>query len=460
MMKAENARHALVVGLGLTGQSCVRHLVAAGYTVAGVDTRAQPPQLDELRREFPGLELHAGGMPERMFDRPGMLVVSPGLSLKEGPIARAIAHGAQPVGDIELFVRALRERLHLAPSAGLPVLAITGANGKSTVTAMTGAICAAAGLATQVGGNIGTPALALLERETAQAYVLELSSFQLETTWTLNAHAATVLNITPDHMDRYADLDEYAAAKARIFRGGGVLVLNSDDPRVMAMTVPGRRVIRFGLGRPTAAADYGVSERDGQAWLVRGDTALMPASEVPLPGRHNLANALAAMALAQTLGVSDGHCRAAIRAFRGLPHRTELVAEIDGVRWINDSKGTNVGATVAALAGMTAPVVLIAGGDGKGQDFGPLRAPLAERGRALVLIGRDAPLIRRAVGDAVPHHEAADLPAAVGIARTLARRGDIVLLSPACASFDMFRNYEHRGDVFRAAVHALPGERA
>ncbi|MEK7840742.1 MAG: UDP-N-acetylmuramoyl-L-alanine--D-glutamate ligase, partial [Pseudomonadota bacterium] len=509
------------------GQSCIRHLMARGYAVVGVDTRPQPPKLDELRREFPGLELHAGGMPAALFDRPGLLVVSPGVSLKEPVIARAIAQGTQPIGeaadaphqmsertsetsrvpasargprlvpigeaadapslargprlvpigeaadapslargprlvpigDIELFARALRERLQLAPTASLPVLAITGANGKSTVTAMTGAICVEAGLLTQVGGNIGTPALDLLAGNPAQSYVLELSSFQLETTWTLNPLAATVLNITPDHMDRYADLDEYAAAKARIFRGDGVLVLNADDPRVMAMKVSGRRVIRFGLDRPATSGDYGLREHGGETWLARGDSLLMPASEVPLPGRHNLANALAAIALAQTLGVSDAHCRAAMRAFRGLPHRTELVAEIDGVRWINDSKGTNVGATVAALAGMTAPVVLIAGGDGKGQDFGPLRAPLAEHGRALVLIGRDASLIRRAVGDAVPLHEAADLPAAVGIARTLARRGDIVLLSPACASFDMFRNYQHRGDVFRAVVRALPGER-
>lgn len=460
MMKAENARQALVVGLGLTGQSCVRHLAAAGYAVTGVDTRAQPPKLDDLRREFPDLELHTGGMPEHLFDRPGMLVVSPGLSLKEGPIARAIAQGAQPVGDIELFARALRARLHLDSSAPLPVLAITGANGKSTVTAMTGAICAAAGLATQVGGNIGTPALALLDRETAQAYVLELSSFQLETTWTLNAHAATVLNITPDHMDRYQGMDEYAAAKARIFMGSGTRILNADDARVMAMTMAGRPVIRFGLGRPSAPGDYGLRDQNGETWLVRGDTALMPASEVPLPGRHNLANALAAIALAQTLGVSSADCRAAIRAFRGLPHRTELVAEIDGVRWINDSKGTNVGATVAALAGMTSPVVLIAGGDGKGQDFAPLREPLARQGRALVLIGRDAPLIRQAVGEVVTLRGAADLPAAVRMARSLAQRGDIVLLSPACASFDMFRNYEHRGDVFREAVHALPGGRS
>jgi UDP-N-acetylmuramoylalanine--D-glutamate ligase len=495
-MKPENAKRALVVGLGLTGQSCVRHLAAAGYAVTGVDTRAQPPKLDELRREFPDLEFHAGGMPERLFDDPGLLVVSPGLSLKEGPLARAIARGAQPIGeaadgasmsrgprlvpigetadgasmprgprlvpigDIELFARALRARLGLPASAALPVLAITGANGKSTVTAMTGAICAAGGLATEVGGNIGTPALDLLARATAQVYVLELSSFQLETTWTLNARAATVLNLSPDHMDRYADMAEYAAAKARIFIGNDTALLNADDPLVTAMAGAGRRVIRFGLGEPAGADDYGLRDHEGQTWLVRGARPIMPAAEVPLPGRHNLANALAAIALAQTVGVGDAQCRAALRGFRGLPHRTEPVAEVDGVHWINDSKGTNVGATVAALAGMTAPVVLIAGGDGKGQDFTPLRDALAKQARALVLIGRDAPQIRRAVGDAVAMHDARDLADAVRVARSLAQRGDIVLLSPACASFDMFRNYEHRGDVFRAAVQALAGGRA
>ena len=444
MLKPSNNKRALVVGLGLTGRSCVRHLVAHGYQVTGVDTRAAPPDLEKLKREYPRLELHIGGLPQQLFDDPGLLVVSPGVSLKEPPIARAIARGVQPVGDIELFARA----------ASAPVLAITGANGKSTVTALAGAMCQAAGLKTLVGGNIGTPVLELLAQPAPDVYVLELSSFQLETTWSLNARAAAVLNLTPDHMDRYASLDEYAAAKARVFHGNGTLVLNTDDARVARMNLPGRRVVYFGLGVPTAN-DYGVVSHDGEEWLARGTHLLLRAREVPLAGRHNLANVLAAMALSDTVGAPVAAQIEAVRRFRGLPHRTELVMEKNGVRWINDSKGTNVGATVAALNGMTAPTVLIAGGDGKNQDFSDLKPAVAAHARTVVLIGRDASLIETALGSVVPIRRASDLAAAVALAQSLARSGDTVLLSPACASFDMFRNYEHRGDVFRAAVKEL-----
>jgi len=444
MLKPNDNKRALVVGLGLTGHSCVRHLVAHGYQVTGVDTRAAPPDLQKLKRDYPRLELHAGGLPAQLFDDPGLLVVSPGVSLKEPPIARAIARGVQPLGDIELFARA----------ATAPVLAITGSNGKSTVTALAGAMCQAAGLKTLVGGNIGTPALELLAQPAPDVYVLELSSFQLETTWSLNARAATVLNLTPDHMDRYASLDEYAAAKARVFHGNGTLVLNNDDARVARMNLPGRRVVYFGLGAP-AANDYGVVSHDGEAWLARGTDRLLRAREVPLAGRHNLANVLAAMALSDTVGAPVSAQIEAVRRFRGLPHRTELVMENNGVRWINDSKGTNVGATVAALNGMTTPTVLIAGGDGKNQDFSALKPAVAAHARAVVLIGRDAALIDAALGGVVPIQRASDLGTAVALAQSLARPGDTVLLSPACASFDMFRNYEHRGDVFRAAVKEL-----
>ncbi len=445
MPKPNDDKRALVVGLGLTGLSCVRFLAVRGYAVRGVDTRDAPPQLGELKRRFPQVELYAGGLPDRLFDHPGLLVVSPGVSLKEPPIRRAIERGIEPIGDIELFAREARA----------PVLAITGANGKSTVTALTGAMCAAAGLKTLVGGNIGTPVLELLEAPVPDVYVLELSSFQLETTWSLNARAATVLNVTPDHMDRYDSLDEYAVAKARVFRGNGTLVLNADDARVRAMAVAGRRAVYFGLDEPLGPGDYGLRRDGSEEWLARGGERLMPARDVPLPGRHNLANALAAVALAETVGVAAAPACAAIRAFRGLPHRTELVAEQDGVRWINDSKGTNVGATVAALNGMTAPTVLIAGGDGKGQDFGALRAAVRAHARAVVLIGRDAALIETALAGTVTMQRAPTLPEAVRLARRLAQSGDVVLLSPACASFDMFRNYEHRGDVFRAAVREL-----
>ena len=444
MTKTE-IKHALVVGLGLTGMACVRHLVARGYQVTVVDTRDQPPKLDELRRDFPRVVAHTGGLPDAVFRDPGLLVVSPGVSVREPAIARAIGAGAQAIGDIELFAR----------EATAPVIAITGANGKSTVTALTGEICRRAGLQTAVGGNIGVPALSLLGDREPDVYVLELSSFQLETTHSLNARAATVLNITPDHMDRYQDISEYAAAKARVFRGNGTMVLNADDSAVMRMRQSGRRTVCFGLGRPAEVQDYGIDEIRGETWLMHGAQPLMAAREVPLAGRHNLANVLAAMALAEAAGVFPEHACAAVREFKGLPHRTQLVAEYRKVRWYDDSKGTNVGATVAALNGMTAPVILIAGGDGKGQDFSELKPACAQHARAVVLIGRDAPLIEAALNNAVTSRRAKDMHEAVRVAAGLAQPGDVVLLSPACASFDMFRNYEHRADVFREAVREV-----
>jgi UDP-N-acetylmuramoylalanine--D-glutamate ligase len=460
--KTTNKERALVVGLGLTGLSCVRHLVARGYEVSVADTRAAPPKADELRREFPQVALHAGVLEPSLFEAPGLLVVSPGVSLREAAIADAVARGAQPVGDIELFARAVRGNANVAggrmpgaAEAHAPVLAITGANGKSTVTALVADMCRAGGLKTLMGGNIGIAALELLNEPVPDVYVLELSSFQLDTTWSLNARAATVLNITPDHMDRYATVADYAQAKARVFAGDGVMVLNADDPAVRAMARPGRRVVHFTLGAPAGADDYGLAVREGAEWLVRGAQPLMPVADVPLAGRHNLANVLAAAALARSVGVRDAACAAAVRAFKSLKHRTELVAERDGVRWYDDSKGTNVGATVAALNGMTAPVILIAGGDGKGQDFSELKPAVAGHARAVVLIGRDGPLIERALAGAAPARRAGDMRAAVQAARELAQPGDVVLLSPACASFDMFRDYEHRGQVFRAAVQEV-----
>ena len=438
---------ALVVGLGLTGLSCVRYLVERGYDVRVADTRAAPPQLDAVKQAYPQVLIYTGAFDPAVFRDAQLLSVSPGVSLAEPAVQAAMAAGAEIVGDIELFARA----------AKAPVIAITGANGKSTVTSLVGAMCAAAGLDTRVGGNIGVAALSLLGPTEPDVYVLELSSFQLETTSSLNARASCVLNITPDHMDRYASVDDYAAAKARIYEGNGVMVLNADDPIVTAMRRPGRDTVHFSLNVPQDADDYGLRTHAGASWLVRGAEPILPAADVPLSGRHNLANVLAALALADAAGVPRAAQLSAIRSFRGLPHRTELVAERDGVRWINDSKGTNVGATVAALAGMTAPVVLIAGGDGKGADFSGLKPVCARHARAVVLIGRDAPVIEAALGGVVPIMRAGDMRDAVLQARSLAHPGDLVLLSPACASFDMFRNYEHRGDVFRSTVKELLG---
>ncbi|MFP5349874.1 MAG: UDP-N-acetylmuramoyl-L-alanine--D-glutamate ligase [Gammaproteobacteria bacterium] len=438
-------RTALVVGLGLTGLSCVRYLVAQGYDVRVADTRAAPPQLNAVKQAYPELPIRTGAFDPAWFRQAQLVCISPGVSMAEPAVQAAIAAGAEIVGDIELFARA----------AKAPVLAITGSNGKSTVTSLVGKICEAAKLDTRVGGNIGVAALSLLAPKEPDVYVLELSSFQLETTSSLNARASCVLNITPDHMDRYPSLAAYAAAKARIYAGDGAMVLNADDPIVMRMRRPGRDTVCFGLSPLQRCDDYILREHAGESWLMCGAEPILPTREVPLPGRHNLANVLAALALTDAMQVPRAAQIAAIRAFRGLPHRTELVAERDGVRWINDSKGTNVGATVAALSGMTAPVVLIAGGDGKGADFGDLKPACARHARAVVLIGRDAPLIETALAGAVPSVYASDMRDAVIKARALARSGDLVLLSPACASFDMFRNYEHRGDVFRAAVEEV-----
>jgi UDP-N-acetylmuramoylalanine--D-glutamate ligase len=445
MTKQVNDKRALVVGLGLSGLSSARYLVRFGYVVTVVDSRAQPPGLGALHAELPGVNVHTGSFDAALFHDPGLLVVSPGISLKEPVIADARARGIEAVGDIELFARVARA----------PILAITGANGKSTVTSLVGEMCKEAGFDTAVGGNIGVPVLDLLRNPEAEVYVLELSSFQLETASSLDARAAAVLNITPDHMDRYVNLADYAAAKARVYRGNGMMILNADDPVVMAMGLPGRSTVRFGTNPPASDIDYGLVSHGGETWLARGARQLLPASAIPLPGRHNLLNVLAAMALAEAVHVPLDAMKRAVARFHGLHHRTELVLERDGVRWIDDSKGTNVGATVAALNGMGAPVILIAGGDGKGADFSELRAPVASCARAVVLIGRDAALIEKALADVVPVVSAKDMHAAVREAARLAQPGDVVLLSPACASFDMFRNYEHRGQVFAQAVKEL-----
>ncbi len=442
-MPRKSRKQALVVGLGLTGLSSARHLVARGYRVRVVDSRRDPPMLSELRETLPVVECSTGDWDARLFKQAGMLVVSPGVSLREPVVAQAIAAGVSAVGDVELF----------AHEVTAPVAAVTGVNGKSTVTALLGAMCREDGLDTRVGGNIGVPVLSLLESPPPDLYVLELSSFQLETTHSLNARVATVLNLSCDHMDRYRSLAEYAAAKARIFSGDGIMVLNCDDAAVMTMARAGRRIVRFGSAQPVTADDFGIVHKHGVEWLGKGAEAWIAASDVALQGRHNLANVLAAMAMADALGISVNAMRRAITAFRGLAHRSQVIAEHDGVLWIDDSKATNVGATVAALKGCTRPVVLIAGGESKGADFRMLKDVLCEHARAVVLIGRDADLIEASLERALPVMHAIDMHDAVARARQLASAGDAVLLSPGCASFDMFKNYEHRGEVFIAAVH-------
>ncbi len=464
-----SGKNVLVLGLGDTGMSCARWLAARGAQVSVADSRAVPPQAARLAEMLPEVKLYTGPFEDARLQAAALLVISPGIPLSEPAVARAIAAGVEAVGDVELFARAIaalnRQRASSADSIGpMQIIAITGSNGKSTVTAMCGDMCRIAGLSTCVAGNIGLPVLeALLEIEqdampAPQVWVLELSSFQLETTSSLNATAASVLNLSEDHMDRYADMDAYAAAKARIFSGDGVQVLNRDDPRSMAMALPGRQVVTFGLDSCPSGENFGLCENE----LCMGDEMLMPLSALPVAGLHNGANALAALALTRTLGKPIEALLRGLVHFKGLPHRVEKIAEIESVTYYDDSKGTNVGATEAALYGMgDRRAVVILGGDGKGQDFGPLKAAVQANARAVLLIGRDASLIANAIeGCGVDIHPVANLAEAVEAAHRLAHPGDAVLLSPACASFDMFRSYVHRAEMFVEAVNHLATRKA
>lgn len=439
-----NSAPAVVVGLGRTGLSCVRFLVRQGRPVVVVDSRAEPPGLDELRRDFPAVACHLGGFDAELFRTAAELVVSPGVAWDEPALVTAREAGTVVMGDIELFARHARA----------PVVAITGSNGKSTVTSLVGAMAATAGREVRVGGNIGTPALDLIGPGEPDLYVLELSSFQLEATTSLDAAAAVVLNVSDDHLDRHGTLDHYAAVKAAVYHGTGTMILNLDDPMVAAMRVPGRRVVSFGID--TDAGDYRLLDRDGTTWLACRGEPLLAVSEMRIAGRHNRSNALAALALGEAAGLPMPAMLTALREFPGLEHRCQWVAEKGGIAFYNDSKGTNVGATLAALQGMPGEkVVLIAGGLGKGADFAPLRSAVAARARGVVLIGRDARLIETALAGAVPLLHAAGMEAAVAAAASIARPGDSVLLSPACASFDMFTGYAQRGEAFVAAVHEV-----
>lgn len=449
MIDTADKHRTLIVGLGKTGLSCTRYLSRRGVPVAITDSRVQPPELAALRAEFPDLAVFVGGFDAAAFAAAEEIVVSPGVSVREPLVAQAIARGVPVIGDIELFARVVKK----------PVLAITGSNGKSTVTRLVGDMIAAAQRRVAVGGNFGIPALELFDEGEVDFFVLELSSFQLETTHTLNAAVAVCLNLSPDHLDRHANMEEYRAAKLRIFRGNGLIVMNRDDGALRDEQFPGRKMRTFGLN-PPGDDDFGLRVRHGEEWLAKGEHLLLPAREVRIVGMHNIANALAALCMGDALGLSMAAMLDVLRKFPGLPHRTQFVAEAAGVRWYDDSKGTNVGATVAALQGLPGRVVLIAGGQAKGQDFSTLRAVVVSKARAVVLIGQDAELIETALRGACPLPHASSMQDAVVLARALAQPGDAVLLSPACASFDMFKNYEHRGQVFASEVRAVLGAAA
>ena len=486
-------QHVLVLGLGASGLAIARWCAAGGAQVTVADTREAPPGLPALRGELPQARFVAGAFVAALLDDGVQLVVrSPGLSPEQvAPVVvPARERGIRVGGELTLFADALaqlREQQADAPQ----VLAVTGTNGKTTVTSLTGQLVERAGKSVAVAGNIGPTLLDTLREKIAagalpQVWVIELSSFQLDAAQGFEPTAATVLNITQDHLDWHGGMDAYAAAKARVFGERALMVLNRDDPLVMRLLpapvklkggrMEQRGFVTFGAQAPRRPGDFGIEVVNGMAWLVRAVSAdetrkrskdteeelfmqrLMPADALRIRGRHNAVNALAAIALAGAAGCPLGPMLYGLREYRGEPHRVESIGVVNGIEYFDDSKGTNVGATVAALQGLGAEraIVVILGGDGKGQDFSPLAAPVARHARAVVLIGRDGPLIRAALeGTGVPLVDAATMQEAVLVATQRAHAGDAVLMSPACASFDMFRNYPHRAEVFRAAVQAV-----
>lgn len=437
----------IIVGLGVTGLSVARYLAGRDLPFAVCDTRTNPPGLDKLKRFAPMADLYLGELDAQLLSSADELIVNPGIPLSTPAIQTAIQAGVKVVGDIELFARAV----------DAPIVAITGSNAKSTVTTLVGLMAEKAGRRVAVGGNIGTPALDLLDSK-ADLYVLELSSFQLETTEALNAEVATVLNISEDHMDRYADLGAYHLAKHRIFRGARQVVVNRDDALTRPLVADRLPCWSFGLDKPDFRG-FGLIEQDGQKHLAFEFKALMPVSELKIRGAHNQANALAALALGHAVGLPMTAMLEALRDFPGLPHRCQWVGQHAGVDYYDDSKATNVGAALAAIEGfgdtLQGRQVLIAGGDGKGADFSPLCEPISRYCRAVVLLGRDADKLEQVLKSHVPLQRVSSLDEAVNAAASLAQPGDAVLLSPACASLDMFANFEERGRLFAAAVGRL-----
>jgi UDP-N-acetylmuramoylalanine--D-glutamate ligase len=442
---ALKGKRVLVLGLGDTGLSVANWVESLGGDYRVADTRASPPHGKSLAKE----KVFKGRFKTSLLEDVDLVCVSPGLSLEEPVIQAAVARHLPVVGDIELFAWAAGGK-----SAGKRI-AITGTNGKSTVTALVGNLLRSAGVDCEVAGNIGPPVLAALMKRGKKrpaVWVLELSSYQLETTWSLAPDAAAMLNLSEDHLDRYAGLAAYAEAKARVFQGVAVQILNRCDSASMALALPGRSQVTFGLDAPDMPEDFGLAG----GYLVRGTERILAVAELPLAGAHNTSNALAACALAVAAGAPLAALAKGLKGFRGLPHRMQRVALRGGVEWLDDSKGTNVGATVAALNGLAKKAVLILGGEGKGQNFAPLVPAIRERARHVLLIGRDAALIQKAIASSgVPAERVASMEKVVKRAAQIAVSGEAVLLSPACASFDMFRDYRQRGEAFAAAARGL-----
>lgn len=436
-MKTIDPQLKIVVGLGKTGTACVRYLHQQGHNIAVVDSRTDPPGLQEIRQKFPEIPLHLGGFKTEILAKANELIVSPGVSLHEPALTECLRRGSKVIGEVELFAQA----------AQAPIIAITGSNGKSTVASLVGMMATIAGKKVKIGGNIGIPMLDLLEPN-IELYVLELSSFQLETATSLKPAVAVVLNIAEDHMDRYSDLHEYRSTKQRIYKNSLTAVINRQDQLSYQNASLPAKVISFGLNIPQQN-NFGITS----GYLSYGHNKLLPTTDLKIKGSHNLANALAALALGSTSNLPMGAMLQALRSFPGLPHRCQWVTNINGVDWYNDSKGTNIGATKAAIEGLAnGKIVLIAGGIGKEANFTELCSVVAKHVRAVVVFGRDAMVIHQALSNVSQIYPVASIAEAVAISKAIALPTDIVLFSPACASFDMFTNFAHRGEVFMAEL--------
>lgn len=438
----------LVVGLGMTGLSVARYLRDRDVIFAVADSRDHPPGEEELKADFPEVPTYFGAFKGNVFKQAKQLIVSPGISILTPEIQAANNNpdkDAEIVGDIELFVRNVRQ----------PVIAITGSNGKTTVTMLLSLMAEKAGKNVLTGGNVGIPVLQLLDQEQPDLFVLELSSFQLETTYSMNAIAAVILNISEDHLDRYDGLDSYVAAKARIYDQCQTSVVNRDDARVSRLAGI-HESISFGIDKPPREVDFGLIEKEGRQFFAKGGDSLMAVDEMKIPGQHNVCNALAALALGDQAGLSMAGMLEAIREFEGVVHRSQWVANINNVQWYNDSKGTNVAATIATLSGMAGnKTVLIAGGQSKGSDFSPLVSVIKDKARSVILMGEDADKLAEAIQDFPNNFFVNTMQEAVELAAEQAHENDNVLLSPACASFDMFKNFEERGEIFMQEVKRL-----
>lgn len=446
MNKANLHFDVVIVGLGMTGLSCVRYLSKQGLSIAVTDSRVEPPELSNFKNEFNSIPVYLGEINSEVLLASEQIILSPGVALENKSVKQAIENGIPVFGDIELFCQ----------QAKAPIIAISGSNGKSTVTTLVAEMARNAGLNTCVGGNLGTPALELLEKPVPDLYVLELSSFQLETTFSLSAHASVILNVSPDHMDRYETLDDYIAAKNKIYSGQGLMVINQDDEIVRTMVDDARKSILFSLSKPEGN-NFGVIRERADVFLCKGSKKIMSQKELAIKGEHNIANALAAMALASSMNVPVEVMVDTLKDFKGLEHRCQLVKTINNVSWYNDSKATNVGACIASIKGLcdSGQIILIAGGDSKGADLSSLAHVVKQHVKTVLLMGVDANKLADTIGSLVPCEFVSNMDDAVSQANKIAESGDLVLLAPACASLDMYKNYQERGDVFVKAVNAL-----